>query len=313
MYPPRALEYYTAGLEQALLGDGSLSRSFKVVADLGLSPASFVLPSVAADWNIDLITLRGFVNSDRAGNGANERDAGLAEVARAVDAFQADLGISRDATAERITLVTGSGRILDSDTALHAMVSMWCRTEVVPGEGAGVAVPVTASRVIEEIARECGRSVVRTGTSRRALSSASLRPDVGFAGSRRGGFVFPRFLAAYDAVMSMGMLLRMLDQQNTTLDEVVAQLPAFHLRHQVVNCPFDRKGAVMRTMAAVGETGEAKMVEGVHITTSDGWALVLPHATEAIVHVYAEGSDGPSADVTLATYVAQVEAAIATG
>jgi mannose-1-phosphate guanylyltransferase/phosphomannomutase len=109
------------------------------------------------------------------------------------------------------------------------------------------------------------------------------------------------------------MLLRMLDHQETTLDDVVDKLPDFHLRHEAVFCPFDRKGAVMRTMSAFGQLKEADMVEGVRIATEDGWALVLPHATEAVVHVYAEGSSCVSADETLARYVAQVEDAIANG
>ena len=311
LYPPRALEYYIAGLSAALNGAGQLSRRFKVVADMGMSPASFVLPSAAGDWGIDIITMRGYVDSEHARIDSVERDSQIAQIASSVDVFQADLGVSFDSTAERLTLVTGSGVILDPDTALHAMISLWCGVEPAEGRGSDVAIPVTASAVVESIAGACGRSVRRTGTSRRALSSAALDPAVGFAGSRRGGFVFPDFLAAYDAMMSFGMLLRMLDRQQTTLDEVVKGLPEFFLRGEVVFCPFDRKGAVMRTMAAMGEIGS--VVEGVRIPTDDGWALVLPHATEALVHVHAEGSTAASAEATLAHYVAEVRQAIAAG
>jgi mannose-1-phosphate guanylyltransferase/phosphomannomutase len=103
------------------------------------------------------------------------------------------------------------------------------------------------------------------------------------------------------------------DSHETTLDEVVAALPPFYLRSRVVPCPFDRKGAVMRTVATLGETGEGQMVEGVRIPTDTGWALILPHATEAVVHVYAEGVDDASADATVERYVAAVQDAIANG
>jgi mannose-1-phosphate guanylyltransferase/phosphomannomutase len=313
LYPPRALEYYRTGLTLALGAAGPVRRSIRVIADMGLSPASFVLPALAAEWGIDLISLRAYVDSERPRVGAAERDVMLEQLCRSVDVFQAGLGISMDSTAERVTLVTGKGHVLDHDTALHAMVWLWCHTDFGNGSPPNIAVPVTASSAVEQIAEECGREVLRTGTSRRALSAAALLPDIGFAGSRRGGFVFPSFLAGYDAVMSFGMLLRMLDHQETTLDDVVDKLPDFHLRHEAVFCPFDRKGAVMRTMSAFGQLKEADMVEGVRIATEDGWALVLPHATEAVVHVYAEGSSCVSADETLARYVAQVEDAIANG
>jgi mannose-1-phosphate guanylyltransferase/phosphomannomutase len=313
LYPPRALEYYNTGLTLALDAAGPVRRSLRVIADLGLSPASFVLPALAADWGIDLISLRAYVDSERPRIGATERDTMLEQLSRSVDVFQAGLGISMDSTAERVTLVTQSGRVLDHDTALHAMAWLWCHTELPEDGGRGMAVPATASSALDHIGRECGREVRRTGTSRRALSKAALDPAIGFAGSRRGGYVFPRFLAAYDAVMSFGMLLRMLDHQEMTLDEVVAQLPDFYLRHEAVFCPFDRKGAVMRTIAALGQHRQEDTVEGVRIPTDTGWALVLPHATEAVVHVYAEGSSCEDADATLARYVAEVQDAIANG
>jgi mannose-1-phosphate guanylyltransferase/phosphomannomutase len=125
--------------------------------------------------------------------------------------------------------------------------------------------------------------------------------------------VFPHFLAGYDAVMSFGALLRMLDRHGMDLDEVVAGLPEFHLREESVFCPFDRKGAVMRSMAALGRVGEAEAVEGVRIPDGDGWALVLPHATEAQVSVYAEGDDAAGAEALLNRYADAVRDAIANG
>jgi mannose-1-phosphate guanylyltransferase/phosphomannomutase len=69
----------------------------------------------------------------------------------------------------------------------------------------------------------------------------------------------------------------------------------------------------MRTMAENGDGGDIELVEGVRTVTDDGWALVLPHATEAVVHVYAEGADDSSAEATLAQYVSAVQDAIARG
>lgn len=313
LYPPRALEYYTTGLTTALNNGGRTKRRYTAVVDMGLSPASFVLPTIAAEWDLELIGLRAYVDSERTPVNDGERTAILQQLARSVDMFQADVGVAMDSTAERITLVTPTGRVLDSDTALHAMVWLWANAGSPGTEALGVAVPVTASTAVERIAGAAGRFVRRTGTSRRALSAAALDPAVGFAGSRRGGFVFPHFLAGYDAVMSFGALLRMLDHHGMDLDEVVAGLPEFHLREESVFCPFDRKGAVMRSMAAIGRVGEADAVEGVRIAEADGWALVLPHATEAQVSVYAEGPDDARTGAILSRYADAVRDAIAHG
>ncbi len=308
LYPPRALEYYTAGLMEALNGASPVFQRRTIVVDMGNSPASFVLPQVAGKWDVELVALRPFVDSEQSVL-ASVRDEILGQLSRSMDMFQAGLGVSMDATAERITLVTADGRVLDADTALHAMLYLWCRTDT---SDRCAAVPLTASRVIEGIAQSTGHCVARVGTSRRSLSAAALRPEVGFAGSQTGGFVFPAFLASYDAVMSLGMILRMLDQVGMSLDEVVEALPEFHLRRRQVACPFDRKGAVMRQMADYGQHREVEMTEGVRVVEDNGWALVLPHATDAVVEVFTEGDSAESADAIAERYVSFVEHAIET-
>lgn len=313
LYPPRALEYYIAGLSAALNETGPWQRRYTAVVDMGLSPASFVLPQIASEWNVELIGLRPYVDSERAAVDVEARSEAMERLVRSVDVFQADVGIAIDGTAERITLVTPSGRVLDNDTALHAMVWLWVHAGVHTAERLGVAVPVTASIAVERIAGEAGRFVRRTGISRRALASAALDPSIGFAGSRHGGFVFPEFLAAYDAMMSFGALLKMLDSQQMDLDEVVSMLPEFHLRQESVFCPFDRKGVVMRTMAALARVGDVEAVEGVRVIDERGWALVLPHASEAEVQVYAEGRTDADAESLLAEYVEAVRKAIEAG
>ncbi|MDI6844243.1 MAG: sugar phosphate nucleotidyltransferase [Anaerosomatales bacterium] len=306
LYPPRALEYYTAGLLEALGGTPLVKHRKTVVVDMGHSPASFVLSQAAMGWDVELVALRPFVDSERTRVLPEERDAQIETLANAVRSFDAALGVSIDATAERVTLVTGSGRVLDPNTALHAMACLWCKTDET---GRGLAVPVSASRVIEDI---CGadRRLVRVGTTRRALSSAALDPAIGFAGSQTGGFVFPDFLASYDAVMTIGMLLKMLEQRGVTLDEVVGGLPEFHLKHASVPCPFTRKGAVMRVMAEIAQDHDHEMTEGVRIIEEHGWALVLPHPSEASVDVHAEGDSAESADEIVRRYIGIVERAI---
>ncbi|MHB1341170.1 MAG: sugar phosphate nucleotidyltransferase [Coriobacteriia bacterium] len=310
LYPPRALEYYTAGLMDALGGTPIIGHRPTIVVDMGMSPASFVLPQVGVGWDVELVALRPFVDSEKTRVTSEQRDEQIETLARSVHSFGASLGVSMDATAERITLVTGEGTVLDRNTALHAMVSMWCQMDE---STRSVAVPLTASRVLERIVGETGREVVRVGTSRRSLSAAALRGDVGFAGSQTGGFVFPEFLASYDAVMTLGMLLKMLDRLGTTIDEVVETLPAFHLRHASVPCPFERKGAVMRHMSELSQEREVEMTEGVRVPEDGGWALVLPHASEAVVEIFAEGETDESVQSIIRRYVAQVEGAIAEG
>ena len=121
------------------------------------------------------------------------------------------------------------------------------------------------------IAAETGHEVLRPGRSRRSLATLALSGEVAFAGSPTGGYIFPDFLASTDAVMSMGMVTRMLATDGRTLDEIVDALPAFHKRTIAVFCPVDRKGVVLARKIDTGQTAQAKtlIVAGISVATSD--------------------------------------------
>lgn len=309
IYPPRALEYYTAGLEKAL--EGSLPTEgawIKVIADLGFGAASLVLPRVASAWRVNMVALNPFVDAERMAPAADSEE-GWEEMRGALDLFQADIGVRFSPTAERVTFMTRSGRVLDGDTALHAVVDLWCRTD---RDGKPIAVPLTASQVVEGIAGRTGHTVLRPGRTRRSLSVLAHEGAVGFAGSTRGGYIFPRFLAAYDGVISAAMVASMLVRAGVGLDEIVDSLPAFHKGQTSVFCPAHRKGAVMRAVSEASVGANVDLTEGVRISDEDGWALVLPHSSEPEVTVWAEGRDGAALARTMERWVAVVQESIGT-
>ncbi len=319
IYPPRALEYYTAGMLTGLGIDDSVQRTrlpepqelrLKVVAELGYGVASVVLPQVAAGWGIDLVSLRPFLDAERTWFAPGAGQDEFEDPIRAVEVFKADFGVSIDPAGERVVIIAPGGEVLDGDTALHAMVELWCCGS---SPNRDVAVPLTASRAVETIAETHGCKVLRCGRTHRAMSLAALTQGVGFAGDRAGGYMIPEFLAAFDAVMSVGSMASLLSEGERRLDEVVASLPEHNLIEASISCPSNLKGAVMRAMSEVAAGLKAEMTEGIRLEKDGGWVLVLPDASEPLVQVFAEGVDEDMSRALLAEYTGVVERAIAEG
>ena len=309
LYPPRPLEYYGAALNEAIVQADLGNEWRKVVADMAGGTASFILPQVAHGWNLNIIAVNGVVDSE-ATSAPSEEPTGesVVEISRAVELFGADVGVIFDWGAERVRLLTNEGLLLDGDTALHAVLDLWCRTRV--ADDGAVAVPLAASRAVDEIAARYGRSVVRPGRSRRSLAASVLEGQAVFAGSMSGGFIFGDFFPAYDGVLTIGMVARMLAKTGLTLAQVVEQLPDFHKAEHTVLCPVDRKGAVMRAVTERASGMDADMTEGVRVSYSDGWALILPHPSEPSVSVWSEGANGEVASARAQQWVRLVEDAI---
>jgi mannose-1-phosphate guanylyltransferase/phosphomannomutase len=115
-------------------------------------------------------------------------------------------------------------------------------------------------------------------------------PGVDFAASVEGGYIFPSFLPAFDAVATLVQALALLATTGVRLSRVVAGLPKVSIVHDSVVTPWDHKGLVMRTILEHSADHELVLVDGVKVLYDDGWALVLPDPEEPITHIWAEGA-----------------------
>src|SRR5579862_2067238 len=102
------------------------------------------------------------------------------------------------------------------------------------------------------------------------------QPGVAFAASRTGGFIWPRFLPAYDAAATLVMLVEMLAASGETLSHLVGSLPPVHVTHSLVPTAWERKGLVMRSLVERLGDRETLLVDGVKVFEDGGWALLLP-------------------------------------
>jgi mannose-1-phosphate guanylyltransferase/phosphomannomutase len=171
---------------------------------------------------------------------------------------------------------------------------------------ARVALPVAASRAAEEICAKAGAEIVWTKLSASHLMEVARSERVTLAASQAGGFIFPRFLPAYDAAATLVNLVAMLTSTGEKLSDLVAALPAVHIVHQAVHTPWDQKGTVMRTLVERSQGRELVLVDGVKVVEPDGWALVLPDPEEPVTHVWAEATSDAAADSRAKEYATRI-------
>jgi mannose-1-phosphate guanylyltransferase / phosphomannomutase len=156
-----------------------------------------------------------------------------------------------------------------------------------------VCLPVAVSRTAEEMCVEAGAEILWTKLSTAHLMETASTSGADFAASQEGGYIFPAFLPAYDAVATFVETMGMLSRTGVRLSKIVAGVPRIHTAHEAVVTPWEQKGMVMRTLMENAKGHDLVLVDGVKIIHDDGWALVLPDPEEPVTHVWTEGaSDG---------------------
>jgi len=265
-------------------------RHWKVVVDFSFSRVASVFGGILGHLGCDVVALNAFGDPGRTPEKQTDRERLLADLSRTVRTLGADLGAMIEHDGERLAVVDERGRAVEGDQLLMLFAVLVARTE----EGACIAVPVTATSRLEGMLALHHATVQRTRRDVRSLLAAAARsgedrPPVVMAGDRSGGFTFPRFHNAFDAMFATGRLLQALTVTDLTVAEVVDGLPEVHVLHRRIGCPWQAKGRVMLEASGMAaNAASADMTDGVRLVDGDAWTLVVPDASAPIVHVLAE-------------------------
>jgi mannose-1-phosphate guanylyltransferase/phosphomannomutase len=279
-YPARARESYASDLLADLDVAAIKARGFRIVVDYGYSAGSFVLPLVLGPLGVEAVTSHAF-ESD-TGSTPGRLAETIDQAQRLVAAVNADFGAVFDRSAERIYLLDERGREVRPDQALLLYLKL------LNGGQGKVVVPITATSQVEEVVGS-RFEVVRTPATLPELTRAAAGEGVVFAGAPGGGYVFPAFLPAYDAIAALCKLLELLAPVDEPVSKLVSELPRPTLVHRQVQCPWALKGAVMRVLNERYADRDVDTTDGIKIFDSRGWVQVLPDGDEPTIHLYAEG------------------------
>jgi mannose-1-phosphate guanylyltransferase / phosphomannomutase len=285
-YPARARESYADDLLGSLDVAAIRARGFKIVVDYGYSAASFVLPLLLGPLGVEAVGAHDF-SPDQPSPEPTSLPGLVGQTKRLVAAIGADLGVVFDRAAERIYLIDDQAREIPVEQALL----LYLRLIGGNGKAGKLAFPITVTSQVEKVVADSSLEVVRTPASLAALTKAAAENGVVFAGAVGGGYVFPEFLPAYDAMASLCKLLELLAPVERPLSELVAELPESHVVHRRIPCPWAQKGLVMRVLTERLKDRDVDLRDGIKVFDQRGWAQVLPDPDEPVVHIYAEGAD----------------------
>jgi phosphomannomutase len=208
----------------------------------------------------------------------------LAQLKASVIDGQCDLGFAFDGDADRIGVVDGSGRVLWGDQILVLLSGDVLKDE----PGATIIADVKASQVFfDEIGRLGGKPLMwKTGHSLIKAKMQELKAPL--AGEMSGHIFFRhRFYGVDDALYAAVRLLSVVASGEKSLAQMRDALPGMVNTPEIrFDCAEDRKFEVVeevrRRLAAVPGLA-VNDVDGVRVTTADGWWLLRASNTQAVL------------------------------
>jgi len=305
-YPSRIIDSYTRELLRCVDMTGVREAELKLVADCAGGTASLVLPWLLGKVGVDVLTVNNRLDEVSPTETLAQQRAGLQRVAELVSSSRAAFGVRFDQVGERIALLDDKGAMVSDDRALLVVLDL-VAAERKTGR---VALPVTSTRVAEQVCKFHGVQVQWTATSSDALTEAAAADDVILAADGRGGFIVPEFCRTMDGIAAFTRMLGLVARTRLTLSQIDARIPRAHMLKISTPTPWAAKGAVMRAVVEAAGNRLLDTTDGVRVVDEGrGWVLVLPDPAGALTHLWAEGTDDDTAQAILDEWSAVVQRA----
>jgi mannose-1-phosphate guanylyltransferase/phosphomannomutase len=287
--PSRALNYYKTGYLDAINEEVIKKSKYKIIIDYAHSSSSMIFPAILGDLDINVVALNAFINASKTTKSYEEFAGSLKQLSDIVVTLMANAGFLIDSGSEKVFLVDEKGTILRDDSAMLIVSYLVMRLN--KGKSIAIAVPINATSTIDDLAKQFDVKVKRTATSSRNIMTYEKDSEVVLICDSMGGFIFPEFQNAFDAMYAIGKIMEMMAQANLSLSSISKEIPYFEVLHKTVPCSWDKKGKTMRRALEEIKDKKYELIDGVKVYTNNGWVLFVPDPDEALFHIWAEAKD----------------------
>ncbi|OGF46620.1 MAG: nucleotidyltransferase [Candidatus Firestonebacteria bacterium RIFOXYC2_FULL_39_67] len=303
-FPSHAIDHYREGFLHEVDKEAIRKRKFKLVIDYGFGSSSTIFPSLLGKLECDVVSLNSYLDEKKLTKSANEFNQSIEQLSNITSTLKADLGIMLDAGAEKIFIVDEKGRVLSGDQALCFLTYLQFKVN----KGGTIAVPISASSAIDEIAAKHGGKVIRTKTSYRSMMETAISGKVDFVGEALGGYIFPKFMPSLDAMMSVVKILDAMAVVDEKISDIIKKVPESKIIREYVACQWETKGTVMRELNEYAKDKKAELIDGIKIFEKEGWIMILPDGEKPLFHLNAEAKTAEAARKLITKYGQMIKA-----
>jgi mannose-1-phosphate guanylyltransferase/phosphomannomutase len=289
---------YCAHLMASVDAAAIRAANFRVLIDYDYSQASTMLPGILDQLGVTAIPLNAGLNEQPRHRTVPEETALISRT------VHADVGCMISPTGERLTFIDDEGTVLTPYETFGIIIGWWMTTH--PGI---VLAPATTPQWIASLIEDSGGTFTPTPAEASAVLRASAAPNTCLAADGEGGFIWPYFFAAYDAMYTLVKLLEMRAVAQVRLSEVRRALPQSTYVTATEFCPWEAKGKVMRRLLEEHEGRAVDLVDGIKVFVDGGFVLVRPDPDEPAYHVVASVGDAETGRRLVSEYLGRVRAA----
>ncbi|HET6510996.1 MAG TPA: sugar phosphate nucleotidyltransferase [Candidatus Kapabacteria bacterium] len=309
-FPAHTGESYVQRFNSALDMDSISRGHFKIAIDYAYGITSTIFPNILGSLGAEVVSINGYLEPSRLTRAREEFERSTKHLANVVTSLKYELGFVLDAGGERIGVIDENGNLYVNNRLLTVVTRLFIESQRARGkEVRKIAVPISATAEVEELAAHYGVEVVFTKNTHASMMEYASMDDIDFVGGTLGGFIFPDYFFAVDGMFTAAKIMEMLTILGKSLGQVADGLPHRIQTKRQVFCPTDQLGTVMRHAMDHSRTMKTILVDGIKMYPdgdSGAWVLVLPEKERPYCEVLVDAPTRDAAEALADSYAKQV-------
>ncbi|MBN2105233.1 phosphoglucosamine mutase [bacterium] len=266
-------------------------KKFKVVLDAVNGAGSRLLIPLLEQLGCTVITLY----CDESGDfprGPEPMPEHLGALCSRVTKEKADIGFAVDPDADRLSLVTETGRALGEEMTLPLVA----RHVLSRSPEGSIVTNLSTSMAIDHVAREYRVPVIRTKIGEAYVVDGMKKNQCLIGGEGNGGVIFPAVHYARDTGVGVALILDSLAASRQSLSQTAQSIPAFVMIKKKMEVPLEKIAPVQEALKTRYTDAEIDTLDGVKAVWKDRWLHVRKSGTEGLLRIFTEASDQKKAD-----------------
>jgi phosphomannomutase/phosphoglucomutase len=284
---PGVLEVYKDAIKRHIDVDAIRKKKFKVVIDPANSVGALCTPQLLHELGCDVITINAHLDGNFPGRLPEPKPETLGDLAKTVKAIGADLGIAHDGDADRCFFVDELGNVCLGDKTGGIIVDYILQRH--PKQI--VVTPISSSRMIEDIVKARGGTVLWTPVGSTAVSKKMQNIKSIISLEDNGGIFYAPHQPVRDGAFSAALMIEILAKSGKPLSHLIERLPKYFINKKRIECANENKEKILKKLLQATEKYDRITIDGIKIFFDEGSVLIRPSGTEAIYRVYTEAKD----------------------
>ena len=285
---PMVNDEYVEAIKKHVNTSEIADKHYHVVVDAANSVGSIATPRLLRELGCKVTTLNANIDGTFPGRLPEPRPENLKEIAIAVKAVGADLGVAFDGAADRSIFVAENGEIYWGDKTFALIEKHF----LIENPNEKIVTPVSSSTLVKDVAEAYKGEIVWTKVGSVTVSQTMKELKAKLGGEENGGVFYGPHQAVRDGAMTTALILGIMAKTGEKLSKLIAEQPQYFLEKGKVECPEGKKEKVLKKLLEQVKGASISTIDGVKIWFEDKSAILIrPSGTEPIYRLYAEAKN----------------------